>query len=81
MVEELAEQFEGWETSDKVSELEKDPFGEPGPPPGIPNVSILVDFGPIHLSVSENEHLQMKSELYQSQTSQKQSSCIYVVVC
>ena len=36
VVEELAEQFEGWETSEDVSELEKDPFGEPGPPPGIP---------------------------------------------
>ena len=35
MVEELAEQFEGCETRDKVSELEKDPLGEPGPPPGI----------------------------------------------
>ena len=35
VVEELAEQFEGWETRDKESELEKDPLGEAGPPPGI----------------------------------------------
>ena len=78
VVEELAEQFEGWETSEDVSELEKDPFGEPGPPPGIPKSQYwstldqsMSLFGRNQLSAEENE-------LYQTLQKQEQKQVLSI---
>ena len=53
VVEELAEQFEAcWETREEESELEQDPFEEPGRPPGIPSLVSMLSFDFWHLTVS-----------------------------